>query len=182
MKRHAIKNGQGKSNTPSATARCRHMLRYICRVICTVNSTHGICTDACSHSCIRSVQVRSMQWTPLVVQSKRVYTQNRFEPPPTCRTRQDGNLGMPPFAHVAAMLVGCSPLSEDLVRTTLSLQRLLHRLNTFCCTRQRRTFLSSMWSQSSRLQAAEIDRGRHLLRMDNNSTLTMLTFPRSRGS
>ena len=52
------------------TARCRHMVRYICRVLCTVNSMHVICTGACSPSCIRSVHVRSMQWTPLLVQSK----------------------------------------------------------------------------------------------------------------
>ena len=45
------------------TARCRHMVRYICRVLCTVNSMHVICTGACSPSCIRSVHVRSMQWT-----------------------------------------------------------------------------------------------------------------------
>ena len=134
MKRHAIMNGQGKGNTHSATARCRHMLRYICRVLCTVNSTHNICTDACSHSCIRSVPVSSMQWTPLVVHSKRVSTRIRFEPPPKCRTMQDGDLGMPRVAHVAAMLVGCSLLSENLMRTTLSLSRLLHLLNTFCCT------------------------------------------------
>ena len=58
-------------------ARCRHMVRYICsRVLCTVNSMHVICTGACSHSCIRSVHVRSMQWTPLLVQSKRVSTPN----------------------------------------------------------------------------------------------------------
>ena len=134
MKRHAIMNGQGKGNTPSAIALCRHMFRYICRVLCTVNSTHCICTDACSPSYIRSVHVRSMQWTPLVVQSKRVSTRIRFEPPPKCRTRQDGDLGMPCVAHVAAMLVGCSPLSENLVQTTLSFPRLLHWLNTFCCT------------------------------------------------
>ncbi len=134
MKWHAIKNGQVKGNTPSATARCRHMLRYICRVLCSVNSTHGICSDACSPSCTRSVHVRSMEWTPLVVQSKRVSTQIRFEPHPNCMTRQDEDLGMPRGAHVAAMLVGCSPLSENLVRTTLSLPRLLHWLNTFCCT------------------------------------------------
>ena len=132
------------------------MLSYICRVLCNVNSTHGICTDACSPSCICSVQVRSMQWTPLVVQSKRVSTRIRFEPPPKCRTRQDGDLGMPRVANFAAMLVGCSPLSENLVRITLSLPRLLHWLDTFCCTRQRCTFLSSIGSQSSRLQAAEI--------------------------
>ena len=153
MKWPAIKNGQGKGNTPSATARCRHMLCYICRVLCTVNSTHGICTDACSPTCIRSEQVRSMQWTPLVVQSKMVSTRIRFEPPPKCRTRQDVDLGMLRIAHVAAMLVGCSPLSDNLVRTTLSLPRLLHWqwLNTLCCTRQRCTFLSSIGSQSSRL-------------------------------
>ena len=114
MKRHAIKNGQGKGNTPSATVRCRHMLRYICRVMCTVNSTRGIWTDACSSSCIRSVQLRSMQWTPLVIQSKRVSTWMRFEPPPKCRPRQDGELGMPRVAHIAAMLVWCSPMSENL--------------------------------------------------------------------
>ena len=134
MRRHAIKNGQGKGNTPSATARCRHLLRYICRVLCTVNLTHGICTDACSHSCIGSVQVRSMQCMTLVVQSKWVSTRIRFEPPPKCRTRQDGDLGMPRVAHVAAMLVGCSPLSENLVRKTLFLPRSLNWLNTFCCT------------------------------------------------
>ena len=123
-----------RQHTFSYTARCRHMLRYICRVLYTVNSTHGICTDACSPSCIRSVQVRSIQWSPLVVQSKRVSTRIRFEPPLKCRTRQDGDLGMPRVARVAAMLVGCSTLSENLVRTTLSLPRLLHWLNTFCCT------------------------------------------------
>ena len=153
MKRHPINNGQGKGNTLSATERCRHMLRYICRVMCTVNSTRGICTDACSSSCIRSVQIRSMQWAPLVVQSKRVSTRIRFEPPPKCiepppkcRARKDGDLGMPRVAHVAAMLVGCSPMSENLMRPTLSLPRLLHWLNTFCCTRPRCTFLSSRGS------------------------------------
>ena len=54
---------------------------------------------------------------------------------------------------------------------------LLHWLKTFCCTLQLGTILSSLGSQSSRLQAAEIDRGRHLLRMDKISRLTMLTFP-----
>ena len=58
------------------TARCRHMVRYICTVMCTVNLMHVICTGACSHSCIRSVHFRSMQWTPLLVQSKRASTQN----------------------------------------------------------------------------------------------------------
>ena len=120
--------------TPSATARCRHLLRYICRVLCTVNPTHDCCTDTCSHSCFRSIHVRGMQWTPLVVQFKRVSTRIRFEPPPQCRTRQDWDLGMPCVAHVTAMLVGWSPLSENIVRTTLSLPRLLHWLNTFCCT------------------------------------------------
>ena len=100
----------------------------------TVNSTHGICTDPFSHSCIRIVQVRSIQWTPLVVHFKRVSIRIRVQPPPKCRTRQDGDLGTPRVAHVAAMLVGCSPLSDNLVRTTLSLPRLLHWLNTLCCT------------------------------------------------
>ena len=36
--------------------------------------------------------------------------------------------------------------------------------------------IPSRVSESSRLQAAEIDRGRHLLRMDKISRLTMLTF------
>ena len=58
------------------TASCRHMVRYICRVLCTVNTMHVICTGACSHSCIRSGHLRSMQWTPLLVQSKRVSTPN----------------------------------------------------------------------------------------------------------
>ena len=57
--------------------------------------------------------------------------------------------------------------------TTLSL---LHWLSTFCCTRQLGTFLFPLGSQSSRLQDAEIDRGRHLLRMDKISRLTMLIF------
>ena len=52
---------------------------------------------------------------------------------------------------------------------------ILHWLNTFCCTRQLGTFLFPLGSQSSRLQAAEIYRGRHLLRMDKTSRLTMLT-------
>ena len=30
---------------------------------CALNSMHGICTGAYNHSCIRSVHVRSMQWT-----------------------------------------------------------------------------------------------------------------------
>ena len=102
---------------------------------------------------------------------------NQIWATPKCMTRQDGDLGMPRVAHVAAVLVGCSPLSENLVRTTLSLPRLLHWLNTFCCTWQRWTFLSYMGSQSSRLQVADIYQGRHLLRMDKNSTLTRLTFP-----
>ena len=34
-------------------------------------------------------------------------------------------------------------------------------INTFCCTWQRWTFLSSIGSQSSRLRPTEIDRGRH---------------------
>ena len=119
MKRHAIKTGQGKGNTHSAATRCRHMPQYICRVLCTVISTHCICTDACSPSCIRSVQVRSMQWTPLVVQSKRVSTRIRYGPPQKCRTMQGGDLGTQRVAHVATMLVGCSPLSENLMRTTL---------------------------------------------------------------
>ena len=139
------------------------MLRYIGKVMCTVNSTHDICTDAGSPSCIRSVQAHSMQWTPLVVHFKGVHNRIIFKPPPKCRTRQDGDVGMSRVAHVAAMLVGCSPLSENLVRTTLFLPRSLHWLNILCCTGCR-------------------DRSRHLLRMDKNSTLTMLTFSRSRGS
>ena len=59
-------------------------------------------------------------------------------------------------------LVRCSPLSENPVPTTLSI---LHWLNMFCCTRQLGTFLFPLGSQSSRLQAAEIYRGRHLLLM-----------------
>ena len=85
-------------------------------------------------------------------------------------------LAMPRVAHVAAMplwLVGCSPLSVNHVPTPLFI---LHWLNTFCCTRQLGTFLFLLGSQSSRLQAVEIDRGRHLLRMDKISRLTMLTF------
>ena len=85
-------------------------------------------------------------------------------------------LAMPRVAHVAAMplwLVGSSPLSDNHVPTTLSI---LHWLNTFCCTRQLGTFLFPLGYQSSRLQAADIDRGRHLLRMDKISRLTMLTF------
>ena len=85
-------------------------------------------------------------------------------------------LAMPLVAHVAAMslwLVGCSPLSENHVPTTISI---LHWLNTFCCTRQLGTFLFTLGYQSSRLQAAEIDRGRHLLQMHKISRLTMLTF------
>ena len=63
------------------TARCRHMVRNICRVLCTGNSMHVICTGACSPSCIRSVgglRFRSMQWTPMLVQSKRVSTPNEM--------------------------------------------------------------------------------------------------------
>ena len=89
-------------------------------------------------------------------------------------------LGMPPVAHVAAMplwLVGCSPLFENLEPTTISLPRLLHWLSTFCCTWQRWTFLYALGSQSSHIQAADIDQERHLLRMDSNSKRTMLTFP-----
>ena len=84
--------------------------------------------------------------------------------------------------HVAAMplwLLGCSTLSENHVPTPLFI---LHWLNTFCCSRQLGTFLFLLGSQSSRLQAAEIYRGRHLLRMDNISRLTMLNFFRGRGS
>ena len=54
------------------------MVRYICRVLCTVNSMHVICTGACNPSCIQSVHIRSMQWTPLLVQSKRVSTLNEI--------------------------------------------------------------------------------------------------------
>ena len=53
---------------------------------------------------------------------------------------------------------------------------ILHWLNTFCCTRQLGTFLFPLESQGSRLQAAEIDRGRHLLLMDKIPRLTMLTY------
>ena len=85
-------------------------------------------------------------------------------------------LAMPRVAHVAAMplwLVGCSPLSENHVPTTLSI---LHWLNTFGCTRQLGTFLFTLGTQSSRLQAVEIYRGKHLLRMHKISRLTMMTF------
>ena len=85
-------------------------------------------------------------------------------------------LALPRVAHVAAMplwLVGCFPLSVNHVPTPLFI---LHWLNTFCCTLQLGTFLFLLGSQSSRLQAEEIDRGRHLLRMDKISRLTMLTF------
>ena len=85
-------------------------------------------------------------------------------------------LVMPRVSHVAAMpswLVGYSPLSENHVPTTLSI---LHLLNTLCCSRQIGTFIFHLWSQSSRVQAAEIDRGRHILRMDMISRLTMMTF------
>ena len=75
--------------------------------------------------------------------------------------------------------VGCSPLSENPVPTTLSI---LHWLNTFCCTRQLGTFLFHLGSQSSRLQVAEIYRWRHILQMDKISRLIMLTFFRGRGS
>ena len=78
MKRNAMKNGQEKGIIPSATARCRHMLRYICKVMCIVDSMNEICTGACNPSCIRCVHVRSMQWTPLVVQSKRVSIPNQM--------------------------------------------------------------------------------------------------------
>ena len=60
------------------TARCRHMVRYICRGMCPVNSMQVICTGACSPSCIRSVHVRSMQLTPLLVQSKMGSTPNEM--------------------------------------------------------------------------------------------------------
>ena len=45
---------------------------------CQFEARHS--TDACSPSCI-SVHDHSIQWTPLVVQSKRVSTRIRFEPP-----------------------------------------------------------------------------------------------------
>ena len=107
------------------------MFRYICRVMCTVNLMHVICTGACNPSCIRSVHVRSMQWTPLLVQSKRVSTRMRCEPPPpqsaglgmigtgTSACDHTYPLAMPRVAHVAAMplwLVCFIPLSENHVR------------------------------------------------------------------
>ena len=169
------------------TARCRHMVRYICRVMCTVNSMHGICTGACSHSCIRSAHARSMQWTPLLVQSKRVSTPNEMwatpkvqeyagQGPEQAPVTTHTPLAMSLIAHVAAMplwLVGCSPLSENHVPITLSI---LHWLNTFCCTRHLGTFLFPLGYQSSHLPTAEMDRERHLLRMDKISRLTELTF------
>ena len=82
---------------------------------------------------------------------------------------------LPPW-YLAAMplwLVRSSPLSENRVPTTLSI---LHWLNTFCCTRQLGTFIFPPGYQSSRLQAAEIDRGRHLLRMDKISRLQCWLF------
>ena len=78
FKRKAMKNGQEKGNIPSATARCRHMLRYICKVLCTLDSMNGIWTGPCSSSCTRSAQVRSTRWTPLVFRSKRVSTPNQM--------------------------------------------------------------------------------------------------------
>ena len=167
-------------------ARCRHMVRYICWVLCTVNSMRVICVVACSHYCILSVHVRSMQWTPLLVQSKRVTRPNEMwatpnvqdyvgQGPEQAPVTTHTPLGMPRVAHVAAIplwLVVCSPLSESHVPTTVSI---LHWLNTFCCTRQLGTFLFTLGYQSSRLQAAEIDRGRPLLRMEKIYRLTMLT-------
>ena len=82
--------------------------------LCTVNYVHVICTGACRPSCMRSALVRSMQGTPLAVQSKSVSTPN--------------------VAAMPLWLVGCFPLFENLVPTTISLPRLLHWLNTFCCT------------------------------------------------
>ena len=132
-----------------ATVRCRHMVRYICRVLCTVHLMHVICTGAsCRSSCIRRVHVRSMQWTPLLVQSKRVSTPNEMLATPKVQvigrtetgtracdhTYNNTLLGMPRVAHVAVMplwLVCLAPLSENHVRTTLSK---LNWLNTFCCT------------------------------------------------
>ena len=127
------------------TASFRHVVRYICRVLCTVNSMHVICTGACSHSCIRSGHFRSMRLTPLLVQSKRVSTRMMCEPPPKCRTRQDRDLSKRLWPHLPRLLcrsshmlqqcrfgfVGCPPLSENPVPTTLSI---LHWLNTFSCT------------------------------------------------
>ena len=79
-----------RMDTKRATGRCRHMLRYIYRVMCTVNSMHGICNGACSRSCIRRVNVRSIQWTPLLVQSKGFPPRIRCEPPPAYRTSRTG--------------------------------------------------------------------------------------------
>ena len=110
-----------------ATARCCHMVRYICRVMCFVNLMHVICTGASSPSCIRSVHVRSMQWTPLLVQSKRVSTPNEMWATPKVQdwagqgTEQahvttHTPLAIPRVAHVTAMplwLVCLVPLSEN---------------------------------------------------------------------
>ena len=108
----------------------------------------------------------------------------RCEPPPKCRTRQDRDRNKRLWPQIPCLVCRAShmlqlwlvclvPLSENHLRTTLSE---LHWLNTFCCTWQLGTFLFPLGSQSWLLQAAEIDRGRHLLRMDKISRLTMLTF------
>ena len=76
-------------------------------------------------------------------------------------------LGMPRVANVAAMplwLVGCSPLPDNLVRTTLSI---LHWVNTFCCTRQLGTFLSRVSELTStccrdRQRKVSVTNGQHL--------------------
>ena len=111
-------------------ARCRHMLRYICRVLCTVNSMHGIFTVACSPSCIRSVHVHSMHVSSV---QKGFHLESDASHPKSAGLGRAGTgqspvtthtlFGKPRVAHVAPMpiwLVGCSPLSDNLVRTTLS--------------------------------------------------------------
>ena len=113
MKRNAMKNGQEKCNIPSATARCRHMLRYICKFLCTVDSMNGICTGACIPSCIRSVHVHSMQWTPLAVQSKRVYIPNQMWATPKCRTRQDGDRDKRLWSHIPCLVCRASHMLQQ---------------------------------------------------------------------
>ena len=95
------------------TACCRHIVHYICRVLCTINSTHVICTGTCNRSCIRSVHVRDMQWTPLLVQSRRVSTRMRCEPPPKCRTRQDRDRNKRLWPHIPRLLCRASHMLQQ---------------------------------------------------------------------
>ena len=117
LKRNAMKTRQENGNIPSVsyyTLSPHTPLRLQCYMHCKFYVRHLYC----SPYCVRRARVRSMQWTPLTVQSKRVSTPNQMragQEPVTTNTLR----GMPRVAHVAAMpiwLVGCSQLFENLVR------------------------------------------------------------------